>query len=78
MKRLTRRSRTRPQPAPIAYRCLSPRAAAEQLGFATAEALWAYLRRNQRPDGTVDLGGGSTAFRRGARSWVIRVPAKAE
>lgn len=70
--------RRRPCVLHLPFRELQPREAASQLGFTNVEALWAYLRRNQRPDGTVDLGGGNTAFRRGARSWVIRVPAKPE
>lgn len=75
-----RRNKRRRRAAPTAlpFRDIQPRQAASLLGFTSIEALWAYLRRNQRGDGTVDLGGGNIAFKRGARSWVIRVPVPAE
>lgn len=53
---------------------LAPRAAAPRLGFASADALWAFLRRNQDATGKVDLGNGAYGYRRGRRSWVVRIP----
>lgn len=53
---------------------LSPRDAAPLLGFPTVQALWAYIRRHEETPGHVELGGGATAYRRGKRAWIVRVP----
>lgn len=72
-----RRRRRRARDIPVPFVNLAPREAAEKLGFASVEALWAFLRRHQTDDGSVDLGGGAHAFRRGRRTWVIRIPVAA-
>lgn len=69
-----RRFRARRRDTALPFVDLQPRDVVDKLGFSSVEAMWAFLRRNQGPDGTVDLGGGVHAYKRGARTWVIRVP----
>ena len=65
------RSEFRPRPH---FVDLSPRLAADRLGFPSVEALWAFLRRNAGPASRVDFGGDVFAYRRGKRSWIVRFP----
>lgn len=70
----TRRLRRTRQPRELGFTDFAPRDAAPRLGFATVDALWAYLRRHEAEPGHVDLGGGAYAYRRGKRTWIVRIP----
>jgi len=72
-KRRRRRSRARLRRFRPAFQELPVVEAAKFLGR-SPETLWAFLRRNEQADGTVDLGGGVVAIRVGTRQWRIRIP----